>query len=353
MSNTKESGYLATHDALFFHPRCPHSRASIVQDIQAELYSQARDRLKRAYKECFNIEPTDWQFLSGLASVRTQMVANTVLETTNGTDRTYIMTNLLKGHGPIRDLYDADIDRLLEAGLLRRPRVAGEPRKRIIYKPYFVLTSEATDCLDVGTVGPNVGDFGETVAHAVGARLYGEYMIYRVQTETDLNATVMYYDDLILDDHDIDVAVHVFPDGKSHNKRLYAVGEVKTVLSSDQEVLNTHYKMGTVECEHKHWVAPRREMINEILNVATRRGWYSVQNVPETLSIATAPESGIRSTNDRVAESEYVATGLGTPRGPPFTAGFTYTMLYRALKANDPSLFDRPVVREAASQTKE
>lgn len=336
---------LASHTALFSHPRCTASRASIVQDIHAGLYDQARTRLKRLYVNCFNIDDADWQFLEALADVRNQMVTKTILEWEEGSERYYIMTDLLKGHGPIRDLYGANVDQLLEAELLRRPRIWGDDRKRIIYKPYYVLTSEATDCIERGIVGPNVGDFGETVTHAVGARLYGTYIQNRIQRTTELKADIVYYDDFILDDHDIDVAVRVYPPGESHNKRLYAVGEVKTVLSSDQEAINSLYKMGAVDCEHKHWIAPRRELINEIVNVAALRGWYSLDEVPETLPLETKPESNIRSTNDRLAESEYVADGLGMPLSTPLTEGFTYEMLYRDIKQVDPAAFDVPRVK--------
>ena len=167
------------------------------------------------------------------------MTANSVLTHGDGTPKDCIHTNLLKGRGPIRDLYDANIEQLLEAGLLRLPRIDGGERTQIIYKPYFVLTPEATDCIDRRTVGSNVGDLGETVTHAIGARLNGQYMRWRVPRETRLEVSVQYYDDLILDDHVVDVAVLVYPPGESHNRRLFAVGEIKTVLSGDSEAINS------------------------------------------------------------------------------------------------------------------
>lgn len=347
MVSQKTRDKLAAHSTLFGHPRCSTSRESIVMDVQGGQYAIARKRLKRLYDEHFSIDDADWEFLEALAQVRRALTNNAILTHGHGEVKDCITTDLLKGHGPIRDLYGANVDQLLEAGLLRRPRICGDSRERIIHKPYYVLTPESTDCIETGTVGPGVGDLGESVTHAVGARLYGEYMRQRIREERDLKASIEYYDDAILDEHDIDVAVFVYPPGKSHKRRLFAVGEVKTVLSSDKEARNSLRKMGAVNCEHKHWIAPRRELINQIVNVAALRGWYTLKSVPEDLPLETKPDSGIRSTNDRIAESEYVAEGLGMPLSTPLTEGFTYEMLYRQLKQADPATFDLPTVTTA------
>lgn len=344
MRSQKTQNKLAEHSTLFDHPHCSTSRASIVMDIQVGQYAMARKRLKKLYGKHFGINDADWEFLEALAQVRRALTKNTILTHGHGEVKDSIMTNLLKGHGPIRDLYGANVDRLLETGLLRQPRICGELRERIIHKPYYVLTPESTDCIETGTVGPGIGDLGESVTHAVGARLYGEYMRRRVSQELDLKASIQYYDDLILDEHDIDVAVLVYPPGESHNRQLYAVGEVKTVLSSDDEAINSCYKMGAVDCEHKHWIAPRRELINEVVNVAALRGWYTMDPVPENLALETKDNSGIRSTNDRLSTTEYVAEGLGMPLSTPLSEGFSYEMLYRKIKQTDPAMFDLPVV---------
>ena len=347
MSQNNRGNVLADHNTLFGHPRCSVERTSIVLDIQAAQYDTARSRLQNLYGKYYGITDADWQFLEALASVRSGLQKNTILTHGEGPQKACIHTHLLKGHAPLRDLYDVDVEPLFAAGLLRRPRICGEERKRIIHKPYFVLTPEATDCIDVGLVGPGVGDLGESVTHAVGARLYGEYMKHRISQETGDSASVTYYDDLILDDYDVDVAVHTYPPGRSHEKQLYAVGEVKTVISREKEALDALHKLGAVQCEVKHWITPRREMINEIVNIAVRRGWYTMDPVPETLSLETAAGSGIRSTNDRLAASEYVAHGMGMPLTTPLTAGFSYEMLYRKLKAADPATFDLPRVTTA------
>jgi len=152
---------------------------------------------------------------------------------------------------------------------------------------------------------------------------------------------VEYYDGLLLDDHDVDVAVIVRPPDEANGRKLYAVGEVKTVLSSESEAINSLYKMGALrEPQCKHWIAPRRELINEIVNVAAIRGWYSLDPVPETLSIEMSHGSGVRSTNRRIGESDF--TGERGPMRTPLTKGFTFTMLYRKLKEMNPSLFDPP-----------
>lgn len=331
---------LADHTTLFNHSRCTTTRASIIQDLHGGQYETARNRLKRLYTTYFDIQESDWQFLEALASVRNGLTKNTILTHGDENPRDTIMTNLLKGHGPIRDLYDVDTDKLLHANLIRHPHICGEQRERVIHKPYYVLTPEATDCITAGTTGPGIGDLGESVTHAVGARLYGEFMKHRISQETDLKPSIEYYDNLILDDHDIDVAVRVYPPGKSHTKELYAIGEVKTVLSGDNEAINTLYKTGAVRCEHKHWIAPRRELLNEIINIAALRGWYTMDRVPDTLPLETRAESGIRSTNDRIADSDYLAEKMGIPSTTPLTEGFSYEMLYRAIKEIDPTTFD-------------
>ncbi|MHB9286448.1 hypothetical protein ACKVMT_05350 [Halobacteriales archaeon Cl-PHB] len=346
MDSQKIAQSVAAHSTLFDHPHCSTSRETIVLDVQAGQYETARTRLQRLYAEYFHIEDSDWDFLEALAQVRRALTPKAILTHGEG-ENNCITTDLLKGHAPIRDLYQANIHQLIDAGLLRQPRICGEPRKRIIRKPYYVLTPEATDCIQAGTVGPGIGDLGESVTHAVGARLYGEFMKQRVRQEQDMDVSVEYYDDLILDDHDVDVAVRVYPPGESHNQRLYAVGEVKTVLSGDSEAVNTMYKMGAVDCEHKHWITPRRELVNEIVNVAALRGWYTLDPVPENLALETEPSSGIRSTNDRIGESMYVAEGLGMPISTPLTEVFTYEMLYRKLKQADPAMFDPPTVTSA------
>lgn len=347
MNNTKGSETLADHDELFTRRRCSIDRASIVQDIIAGQYATAQTRLRREYQQCFDLEPSDWGFLTGIAAVRNAMPARTIL--THGTDEQQdcIFTHLLKGHGPIRDLFGASIKKLLEAGLLRYPRISGEERQRIIHKPYYAITPEATDCIDEGLVGPNVGDLGESVAHAVGTRLYGEYMRRRF-SQMGYEVWIEYYDDLLLDDHDIDVAVFVRESDDQNGRTLFSVGEVKTTLSSDQEAINSLVKMGAVrDCPSKHWIAPRRELINEIVNVAAAREWYSINRVPETLALETTHSSGTRGTNDRLEGSEFVADNVGTPLTTPLTKGFTYEMLYRELKEMEPSLFDAPPVTKA------
>lgn len=347
MAPQKLNRTLANHEILFKHARYSATRASIVQDVQAGQYEKAQKRLKRLYEKCFGICNTDWKFLRALGSVRNGMIASTVLTHGEGKTQDCITTTLLKGHGPIRDLFDANINQLVEAGLIRYPRIRGEKRQRVIYKPYYVLTPEATDCIDVGLVGPQVGDLGESVVHAVGARLYGEYMKRRVARETGRKPTVEYYSDLPLDKHTIDIAIYLPHREKSYGRDLYAVGEVKTALGSDREVLDSMHKMGAVRCEHKHWIAPRRELINEILNVAAVRDWYTLNVVPETLPLETNPNSGIRSTNDRIAESTFSPDVPGSPMATPLTRGFSYMHLYHAVKKSDPALFDAPKVTEA------
>lgn len=347
MSFQNNSSGLADHTTLFNHSRCTTSRASIVQDLHADQYETARKRLKQLYTKHFDITHSDWRFLKALASVRNGLTQNIVLTHGDENPRDMITTNLLKGHGPIRDLYDVQPKTLIDADLLRYPRIRGEQRERIIYKPYYVLTPEATDCISANTTGPGVGDLGESVTHAVGARLYGQFMKHRVTQNTDLKPSIEYYDDLILDDHDIDVAVRVYPPGKSHEKELYAIGEVKTVLGSDAEAINSLYKTGVVQCEHKHWIAPRRELINKIINIAAHRGWYTLDRVPDTLPLQTRTESGIRSTNDRIANSDYAVDTPGLPPTTPLTEGFSYELLYRELKESDPTIFDLPRVGTA------
>lgn len=339
MSEQNVQETLADHTRLFDHPHCSTARVSVIQDLQANQYKTARTRLKWAYADHFDINDADWAFLESLARVRNGITTTLVLTHGEGELKDCIFTDLLKGHGPIRDLYDAQIGQLIDAGLLRRPRICGEKRTRIIRKPYYVLTPEATDCIDIGMVGPRIGDLGESVTHSIGARLYGQYMKHRIAKETDWTASVNYYDDLILDEHSMDVAVYVSTDEHS-SRDLYAVGEVKTVLSSATEARNSLYKMGNVHCEHKHWIAPRRELINEIVNVAARREWYSMAPVPKTLAVAT--NTGLRSTNDRLEASTYTAEGPGLPPTPPITEGFSYEMLYRHLNRADPTLFDAP-----------
>lgn len=344
---TNNSKTLANHDSLFNHPRCSNTGSSLLTLLQANQYDEARQYLKRRYGKYFDITDADWQFLEALATVRSGMEKNIIFTHGDGPEQDYIFTHLLKGHGPIRDLYGANVEQLLEAGLLRQPRIWGEQRRRIIHKPYYVLTPAATDCIETGTVGPGIGDLGESVTHAVGARLYGEYIKQWVRDKTGDSTTITYYDDAILDDHDIDIAVRTYPPGQRHKQQLYAVGEVKTVLSSDEEALNSLRKLGAVRCEHKHWIAPRRELINRIVNVAALRGWYTMDQVPETLALETAPDSGIRSTNDRIAASEYVPRDLGMPQSTPLTAGYSYAMLYREVKQAKPTMFDQPVVGTA------
>lgn len=347
MNSKKYASGLADHTTLFNHSRCTATRMSIVQDLHGGQYETARNRLKRLYKTHFDIQKSDWQFLEALASVRNALTKNIILTHGDENPQDTITTNLLKGHGPIRDLFGVNADKLLHANLLRHPHIRGEQRERIIHKPYYVLTPEATDCIATGTTGPGVGDLGESVTHAVGARLYGRFMKHRVSQETSLEPSIEYYDNLILDNHDIDVAVRVYPPGKSHTKELYAIGEVKTVLSSDAEAINTLYKTGEVRCEHKHWIAPRRELLNEIINVAALRDWYTMDRVPDTLPLETRAESGIRSTNDRIADSDYLAEKTGIPSTTPLTEGFSYEMLYREIKEIDPTTFDLPRVGTA------
>jgi hypothetical protein len=336
---------LADHSTLVNHRRCSLTRGSLIQDIQAGQYQAAQTRLRRAYQECFGVDAMDWDFLRSLAAVRSAMTRKTILTREDKKEGDCLFTDLLKGHAPIREFYDASIEALFEAGLLRQPRICGGKRTRIIYKPYYVLTPEATDCLDAGRVGPNVGDLGESVVHAVGARLYGQYMRKRLSTLTGYDVMVEYYDDLLLDDHDVDVAIFVRPADEANGRELYAVGEVKTALSADSEAINSLHKMGALrEPQCKHWIAPRRELINRIVNVAALRGWYSLDRVPETLAIENSQGSGIRSTNERIEDSEYIADQSGGPMTTPITKGFSYTMLYRELKQMDPSLFDAPRV---------
>jgi hypothetical protein len=339
---------LADHSTLFNHRRCSITRASIVQDIQAGQYPTAQKRLQRAYQECFGLDAVDWEFLESLAAVRSAMTTKTIATREDREEGDYLFTDLFKGHAPIREFYNANIEALFEAGLLRHPRICGEKRTRIIYKPYYVLTSEATDCIDAGLVGPNVGDLGESVVHAIGARLYGKFMKRRLSDLTEYHVMVEYYDDLLLDDHDVDVAVFVRPPDQANGRDLYAVGEVKTALSADSEAINSLYKMGALrEPKCKHWIAPRRELINEIVNVAALRGWYSLDRVPETLALENSQGSGIRSTNERIEASEFIADQSGGPMTTPLTKGFSYTMLYRELKQMDPSLFDAPRIPDA------
>ncbi|SDR06806.1 hypothetical protein [Natronobacterium texcoconense] len=335
---------LADHEELFTHHRCSTSRASIVQDIQAKQYDRARKRLKRLYEKCFGITHAEWKFLDGLAAVRVPSLAPTFLSRSDGNSRESIGMNLLKGHGPIRDFYGANTDRLHEAGLLRYPRVCGAERRRILNKPFFVLTPEATDCIDKGVVGPNVGDLGESVVHALGVQLYSMYMRIRAVRETGKSATAEHYTDIVLDDYDLDVAIFVYPSGESHKKELYAVGEVKTALSAENEAITAMHKMGGVRCNHKHWIAPKRDLLNKIVNIAAIREWYSLDEVPETLALETNSNSGIRSTNERLTESEFCPNVPGSPLSTPLTEVHSYTMLHRNIKSHYPLLFDPPDV---------
>lgn len=347
MNNSGLDDNIAEHEELFTHRYCSVDRASIVQDILAGQYTTAQTRLRREYQQCFDLEASDWGFLNGIAAVRNAMPARTILTYGSSAQEDCIFTHLLKGHAPIRDLYGANIETLFEAGLIRYPRISGEERKRIIHKPYYALTPAATDCINEGLVGPNVGDLGESVAHAVGIRLYGEYM-RRWFSEMGYDVWIEYYDDLLLNDHTVDVAVFIRQSDESNGRTLYSVGEVKTTLGSDQEAINSLIKMGAVQdCPSKHWIAPRRELINEIVNIAAEREWYTMDRVPETLALDMPNSSGTRGTNDRLGESEFIVDNIGTPLTTPLTRGFTCEMLYRDLKEMEPSLFDAPPVTEA------
>ena len=334
MSANNPKNTLAEHQQLFNNKYCSTRRESIVQDIIAGQYEVAQRRLQREYQRCFGIELADWNFLEALARVRNAMTRQTVLP---HPDKDPQITDIWKGHAPIRDFYGADIDALLTAGLIRRPRVMGEERKRIIHKPYYVLTAEATDCIDAGVVGPGVGDLGESITHAVGARLYGAFM--RKKLKDDCGVRVEYYDDSLLDDHEIDVVVYLRLDD-ADGWRLFSIGEVKTVLSSEQEALNSLFKLGSIQAPCKHWIAPRRELINEIISIAAVRGWFSIGSIPETLALETSRTSNLRSTNQRLEEGEYRGQDNGGPIYVPITKGFSYEMLYRKLKSREPSLFD-------------
>jgi len=342
---------LAGHELLFERDDTP-PRTTVLMDIAANQYDTARRRLRTLYQATFGVTPLEWKFFECLASVRNAMTKHIWMvrepeDAAHLTEQESVLVNLFSGHGVVRDFFEADIEKLMNAGLLRRPRIDGTTRKRINYKPYYVLTPEAGDCIARRLVGSNIGDFGETVVHSLGARMAGEVLQHRAEQSTGQQVTVRYYDNLeTRDNDDLDVMVYV-QDEDGHGKDLWAVAEVKTGWANPSELENSLYKMGHVDgfqrsmwSPRKYWVFPTRDLANRMVEHARTRGWYEMDEVPENLPLRTKDTSGIRSTNERVADGEFLGKQF-TPQSP-MTGVLSYRAMYNDLKAIDPAMFDPP-----------
>lgn len=335
---------LADHKLLFKRDDTP-SRTTIEFDVSAEQYSTARRRLRILYQDAFGVTPLEWKFLESLASLRNAMTKNIWLvrrpdDAAHLTERESILVNLFSGHGVVRDFFEVNIGKLTDAGLLQFPRINGNTRKRLNYKPYYVLTPEAGDCIARRLVGTNIGDLGETVVHSLGARMAGEVLTQRAKQATGCPAIARYYDDLETPgNEDLDVLVYIQHD-EGHTHELWAVAEVKTGWSKPSELEDSLYKMGNVRTKRKFWVFPTRDLANRMVEHARTRGWYEMDAIPESLPLRTTLSSGIRSTNDRIDDGDFA--GKQFVPYPPMTGVLSYRAMYNNLKEIDPALFDPP-----------
>lgn len=343
----KANDQIAKHERLWEHPDChpDWTRTSIVQDLQAKQYLKAQDRLKRWYKHCYGLDEDDFRFIEALAEMRNQVSHITpIMGYSNGEPNDGFTQSLLQGHGDVRDFFDADIESLIDAGLVYYPSIDGQTRKRIIYKPYYCISSEALDCIDKRVQGPDIGDKGESVTHSIGCRLVGEYLRRMLTHATGDTTRVEYYSEDLLDSHAIDVVVlKNNPDTQS--MEVFAIAEVETGLNREAEVLNDFTKLGQIACPEKYWIAPTRNLCNRMLNVILARDWFDLEPVPEDLPLFSG-EGVLRNTNRRLANATFTPGEFNCRTVPhqPVTTVLSYSDLYRILKTQyEPTLFDPPL----------
>ncbi|ELZ81774.1 hypothetical protein C453_17199 [Haloferax elongans ATCC BAA-1513] len=346
----KQNVQLASHEKLFNHPQCPTEfrRASVVQTIQAGQHKRARRQLKRAYKQLFALDDYDFQFLLYLADLRNQINAFSPVSKTDpdtGEVSHGWTQTLMQGHGALRDYFNADIEKLIEAGLLYYPSIDGIQRKRLIRKPYYCITREALDCVNKSVQGPDIGDLGESVTHSLGCRLVAEYLRRAVEQQTGDSVRVEYFVERLVDEHTVDVvALKETPDNQG--MKVFAVAEVETGLNRENEVLADMAKLGQVDSPRKLWVAPTRQLVNRMLNVVLKRDWYDIDPVPQDLPLLTG-EGILHNTNRRLRDAEYTPEDVQWTDVPhtPVTDVLSYMDLYDILKNQfDASMFDTPCV---------
>ncbi|MDJ1431156.1 hypothetical protein [Halostagnicola sp. A-GB9-2] len=348
MSKLKANDRVSKHTTLFEHDDCKTdwTRQSILQDVQAEQYQQAQKRLKRWYSHCFGIDEDDWQFVEAMASLRNQ--SSRITPITREVDGEYqnetgFLQTLMQGHGVIRDYFDADTDALFEADLIYYPSIDGQERQRLIYKPFYCLSSNALDCIDVRVQGPDIGDLGESVTHSLGCRLVSEYLKRSVEHHTGDRVTVEYYVEHLIEEHTIDVVVRK-NNPETSQMEIFAVVEVETGLNRESEVLEDFTKLGHVDCSRKFWISPTRNIANRCLNVILARDWLDIDTVPEELPLLTG-EGVLHNTNQRLKSATFEPENVKWSEVPhtPVTDVLSYQDMYDMLKTQyDPTLFDLP-----------
>ena len=237
--------------------------------------------LRNKYEICYHLGEDEWWFLEGL--MRLHRTGEVLLMKKNGPDRYYYLP---QGHRWLVDSFNPDLDTLEKAGLIRRPSVNGEPKKRIMRRTFWELTPSAKDLFDTDWTGPGEGDMGEGIVHRLGVWL-GYWWVVEIQENMnhELHADVRAKRYHPVGGSVMDLAVERVHGETGEPQSQEMVIEVEADSRHTDSTERDLWKLCTYR--HNAWIFPTREVLVDVLKEMSFRGFTRLteSNIPETLAV--------------------------------------------------------------------
>lgn len=293
--------------------------------------------LREQYKKLLGLSDSDLQFVAALANLEVNGVVHFVDSEGEPVTRDHFIT---EGHKWLVDRLEPDLRRLLDAGLIRKPHINGEPRERLIHRTFFDLTPSGRDLINIDYSGEGVGDLGEGVVHRLGVHLYYWWAQKRWDEWdhelVDLESTRY----PVIDGREYDVVVknHLALEFQDGSEPPWVVAEIETDSNHWDGLEADALKLGHTRARSV-WVFPNREVLVECLNELTMRGYCGLQYpVPKTLAMRNHRDTY----NKRLKEVDYETSNVNYS---PVDYVYTFTSLVDDLKDWRPELFYGPCDR--------
>lgn len=288
--------------------------------------------LRDKYNELYWFDNDDWKFLYALKQLNRE---GQLTVTYSGERHRYYLP---QGHRDIVSLADPDLEKLQKAGLIRRPLLNGEPRKRILKRTFWELTPSAKDCFDVDWSAPNEGDMGEGLVHRLGVWLGYWWAVERYEEKThELHAQTDVKRYHNVDRNVLDLSVEFFHDESGTADAQEAAIEVEADSRHMHDTERDVWKMGNVTPE-TIWIFPTREVLVDVLQEMSLRGFTGLNpdEVPETLAVQNHRDTY----NHRLeATGRTAPTAWSSMTYHPMGEVYTYSAITADLKETRPELF--------------
>jgi hypothetical protein len=205
----------------------------------------------------------------------------------------------------------------------------------MIRRRFWDLTVSGRDLVDIDYSGEGIGDPGEHVVHRIGIHL----VRWWCEERWDRARHMEFETYPTIEGAQLDYVVwnkggYQNVQGEDIDKHPLHLWEVETGFSDWGDLEGDAHKLAFLRGTSR-WVFPNREVLVEVLDQLTMRGYTGLETVPKTLAVRNHRDTF----NKRLKESEPEITDLNHP---PVDRVLTYQSLVDDLKELRPELFYGP-----------